>query len=280
MTAAELKAALRAGQRVYGTLVVSPSPRFPQEVAKLGLDFVFLDTEHIPLDRAQLAWMCQTYRALGLPPLVRIRSPDPYAACVALDGGAAGVIVPYIETVAQVQALRGATKFRPLKGERLERALRDVNSLEPELRAYVDRANRDTLTIINVESTPALERLDALLAVPDVDAVLIGPHDLSCSLGLPERYDDPTFETAMRTIIRQARAAGIAAGVHTWHRLDQVEGWARAGLNLVIYGSELHALHDYVGGRIGRLKQALDDSPSRATAIAPPLSLAANEPQI
>lgn len=141
-----LRTALRAGRRVYGTLIVSPSPRWPDTVAELGLDFVFIDTEHIALDRAQLSWMCQAYRTLSLPPIVRIPSPDPYEACMALDGGAAGVIAPYVETVAQAQALRGAVKLRPIKGERLAAALRDVTTLEPELRAYVDGRNQDALS--------------------------------------------------------------------------------------------------------------------------------------
>ena len=104
MNPIELGAALRSGARVYGTLVISPAPSWPTQVKRLGLDFVFLDTEHISLDRHQLSWMCQTYSALGIAPLVRIPSPDPYQATMVLDGGAAGVVAPYVETVEQVKA--------------------------------------------------------------------------------------------------------------------------------------------------------------------------------
>ena len=132
MTRKQLRTALRSGQRVYGTLIVSDSPRWPAQVAQIGLDFVFIDTEHISIDRKALSWMCQTYSALGLPPIVRIPAPDPYAATMALDAGAAGIIAPYIETVEQVRALRGATKLRPIKGARLEavveRRVRDVRA--------------------------------------------------------------------------------------------------------------------------------------------------------
>ncbi len=98
MTPAELRKRLHSGETSFGTLIVSPSPRWPEAVKTCGLDFVFIDTEHIALDRAQLSWMCQTYAALGLPPLVRIPSPDPFAATMVLDGGAAGVIAPYVES--------------------------------------------------------------------------------------------------------------------------------------------------------------------------------------
>lgn len=80
MTPAELRKRLHSSETSFGTLIVSPSPRWPEVVKTCGLDFVFIDTEHIALDRAPLSWMCQTYAALGLPPLVRIPSPDPYAA--------------------------------------------------------------------------------------------------------------------------------------------------------------------------------------------------------
>ena len=92
MTAAGLALALRQDRPVFCTLIVSPSPRWPEVVRGCGLDFVFIDTEHIALDRAELSWMCQTYAALGLSALVRIPAPDPYAATMVLDGGAAGVI--------------------------------------------------------------------------------------------------------------------------------------------------------------------------------------------
>jgi 2-keto-3-deoxy-L-rhamnonate aldolase RhmA len=141
MNAAELRRRLLAGETVFGTLIVSPSPRWPDAVRRCGLDFVFIDTEHIALDRAPLSWMCQTYSALGLPPLVRIPSPDPFAATMVLDGGAAGVVAPYVETAQQVRDLRGAVKFRPIKGQRLRQML-DGAPVEPELESYLDTNQR------------------------------------------------------------------------------------------------------------------------------------------
>ncbi len=258
MNSQQLKEALRLGRRVYGTLIVSPSPRWPETVAKLGLDFVFIDTEHIPIDRAQLSWMCQTYRGLGLAPIVRIPAPDPYAACMVLDGGASGVVAPYVETVEQTQALRGAVKLRPLKGERLAGALRG-DALEPELAAYLDRNNGDKLLVINIESVPALNRLDALLAVPGIDAVLIGPHVLSCSLGIPEQYDHPRFEEAVTRIFRTARARGVAAGIHGWVGIERFVQWAGAGLNFIIYSADILAMRDKLTADVKEMKTRLGD---------------------
>ncbi len=262
MNATQLKQALHSGRRVYGTLIVSPSPRWSDSVAGIGLDFVFIDTEHIALDRAQVSWMCQAYRARGLTPIVRIPSPDPYQACMALDGGAGGIIAPYIETVEQVRALRGAVKLRPVKGARLAAALQGDVPLEPELLTYVKSRNENSLFIINIESTPAMERLDELLAVPDLDAILIGPHDLSCSLGVPERYDDPRFEAAVLRIIRQARAAGVAAGMHWSGAPERFVPWIAAGLNLVICSGDIAAMHAKLTGDIGALRRRSGDAPA------------------
>jgi 2-keto-3-deoxy-L-rhamnonate aldolase RhmA len=254
-----LKERMQARRCAYGTLVVSPSPRWPSALARIGLDFVFIDTEHIALDRAQLSWMCQTYAAMGLSPLVRIPSPDPYQACMALDGGAGGIVAPYIETVEQVQVLVGAVKLRPLKGARLAEAMADPASLEPCLAAYLEQTNRHSLLIINIESTPAVTRLEELVSVPGVDAVLIGPHDLSCSLGLPEQYDHPRFEAAVVNIIEVARARGVAAGIHWWGDPARLAQWRDAGLSIIIHRADIIAMQRGLSEDLTRLRAALGD---------------------
>ncbi|MBI3881931.1 MAG: aldolase [Verrucomicrobia bacterium] len=253
MTSAQLTTKLRAGDTVFGTCIVSPSPKWPRSIANAGLDFVFLDTEHVALDRAHLSWMCQTYSRMGLPPIVRIPSPDPFAACMVLDGGAGGVIAPYIESVAQVQALRGAVKFRPVKGERLSQRLEGV-PFEPALENYLRERNAQPL-IINIESTPAMRALDEILAVPDLDAVLIGPHDLSCSLGMPEEYDRPEFLAACETIFRKARAAGLGAGIHFSGNVEQLACFHQLGANLLIHSSDITIFGTHLRSEIAEVKK-------------------------
>lgn len=255
MTIANLAQSLHAGAPVFGTLIVSPSPRWPQVVSDCGLDFVFIDTEHIALDRDPLSWMCQTYAALGLPAIVRIPSPDPYAATMVLDGGAAGIVAPYVESAAQVQALRGAVKLRPLKGQRLQRLL-DGAAAEPELQAYMADPARQRLLIVNIESVPAIEALDDILAVPGLDAVLIGPHDLSCSLGVPEQYDEPSFLAACETIFRKARAAGVGAGIHFWGSIEQQARFLSLGANMLIHSADISLFQKHLRLELAAVKQA------------------------
>lgn len=257
MNGREVIEALHAGRYVFSSAIVATSPLWPNLAKQTGIDFVFVDTEHTPIDRQTLSWICQTYQALGLPPVVRLPCNDPYEACKALDAGAAGVIGPYIETPEQVAALAGAVKLRPLKGRRLAEALRDRKMLEPALRDYLEKRNGDKILIANIESVPAIENLPAICSVEGLDAVLIGPHDLSCSLGIPEQYGHPRFDEAVKTIFRIAREHRVGAGIHYWLGLDQEVAWAKAGGNLVMHSSDLAAFSRTLKSDIEQLRKSL-----------------------
>lgn len=262
MDANEFIIRLRKGKRLYGTAILSPSPMWPLAVKRTGVDFVFIDTEHTPLDRTILAQMCMAYKGHGLPPLVRIPSPDPHEARKVLDGGACGVLAPYIESPEQVRELVGATKLRPLKGERLTEALQNQDSLEPELKDYLRNYNRDNFLMINIESVPAIERLDSILAEPGLDGIIIGPHDLSLSLGLPEQYHAPRFEDAVGQIISRVRERGLSVGIHLSGKAELQIKWAKAGANIIIHSSDMALFQQRLKEDIAVIRNALRDDES------------------
>jgi 2-keto-3-deoxy-L-rhamnonate aldolase RhmA len=257
MNGRETVAALHEGRHVFSSAMISPSPLWPAVVKQTGIDFVFVDTEHTPIDRQTLAWICQAYVALGLPSVVRLPCNDPFEACKALDAGAGGVIGPYVETADHVRGLVGAVKLRPLKGRRLADALHDRNTLEPELRTYLEQRNADKILIANIESVPAIENLPEICSVEGLDAVLIGPHDLSCSLGIPEQYDHPKFDEAVRTIFRIAREHRVGAGIHFWLSLEREIAWARAGANLIMHSSDMTIFSRALKAEMTQLRSAL-----------------------
>src|SRR6266536_3404831 len=223
MNGRELIKALRGGGLVYGTMIVSTSPHWPVAVKSAGADFVFIDTEHIAIDRTTLAWMCQTCRALGLAPLVRIPSPDPYQATVALDNGASGVLAPYVETPEQARRLRGAVKLRPLKGQVLEEVLNGERELEAPLSQYVAERCAENVLLLNIESAPALNRLDEILAVPDIDARLVG------------------------------------VGVHySWGIEDELR-WVKAGANLIVHSGDIALFADALRADLKRFREECGD---------------------
>ena len=234
----ELKQAFLSGRRVYGTLICSPSPAWAGQIHKANLDFVFLDAEHMPMDAMARGWMLRCYRAMGLAPIVRIGSCSYHEAFQAVEHGAEGVLAPYIETAAEVRTLLAAVKYRPLKGERLRGVLEGTVTLSSKEEAYFQRYNDGNLVILNIESRAAADNLEALL-LPGVDAVFIGPHDLSINLGIPEEYDNPLFLEYVQKIIETCRAKGVGVGCHSAWDLPRQAAWAKQGMNIVIWNNDL-----------------------------------------
>jgi 2-keto-3-deoxy-L-rhamnonate aldolase RhmA len=253
---------LKKGKRLYGTAVLSPSPLWPSVIKGAGADFVFIDTEHTPFDRTVLSQMCLSYKGYGLPPLVRISCPDPHEARRVLDGGASGILAPYIESPQQVRELVGAAKLRPLKGERLKEALQKQDSLTPELKDYLRDWNKENFLMINIESVPAVERLDRILAEPGLDGVIIGPHDLSISLGLPEQYHDSRFEDVVGEIISKVREKGLGVGIHFSQEAELQIKWAKAGANIIMHSSDMALFRQRLRDDFTTIRRALNEQVS------------------
>jgi 2-keto-3-deoxy-L-rhamnonate aldolase RhmA len=264
MDAKEFLDRLKKGKRLYGTAVFSPSPLWPSAVKRAGVDFVFIDTEHTPFDRTTIAQMCLAYKGHGLPPLVRIASPDLHEARKVLDGGASGILAPYIESPEQVRELVGAVKLRPLKGERLREALQNRDSLESRLKDYLRDWNKENFLMINIESIPAVERLDQILSEPGLDGVIIGPHDLSISLGLPEQYHDPRFEDVVGRIISRSREKGLGVGIHLSQEAELQIKWAKAGANIIMHSSDIALFQQRLKDDLTTIRRALGEENSTA----------------
>jgi len=250
---------LKSGQTAYGTCITSTAPLWSRAARNAGLDFAFLDMEHIPLERMEIAALCQLYKAMGIAPVVRIPSPDPVKACQIIDAGAEGILAPYIETTEQVFGMVGAIKLRPLKGKRLKELLENPDSLEPELKSYLENYNRGNICIINIESIPAVENLDNLLSVPGVDAVFIGPHDLSVNMGLPEMYDHPEFEKMVSLIIKKCRAKNIAVGIHFSESPERQVKWLKEGANIIIHSSDIAIFSQKLASDIQLIRKSTGD---------------------
>jgi len=254
-----LRKKLKSGQRIYGTCITSTTPIWPTVVSGADLDFVFIDTEHMPLDRSQLATLCRNYQALGLTPIVRIPQPNPYRASQAIDDGAIGLIVPYLEHLQEIRELIGAVKYRPLKGEKLKEILEGSVEVSQEMKSYFDNNNYGSLCIANIESMPAVDRLDELLSVKGLDGVFIGPHDLSVNMGLPEQYDHPEFKRVVKYIIRKAREHTLGVGIHFSLTPQRQVEWIQEGANIVIHSSDMALFGQRLKEDMKEMKHAVGD---------------------
>ena len=261
MRGKDLREMLIRGERVFGIGIEGyGQPRWPRFLAQYALDFVFMDNEHTPLNRETMAWAAQAYAAYGITPLLRIPEPSPGLAAMAADLGAHGIVAPYVESVEQVKARVGAVKYRPLKGEALRRALDHHVFPGSDVPSYLEAYNQDALVMIMIESPAGLRNLPAMLAFGGVDAVLIGPHDLSISLGVPESYEHPLFEQMASEIIQVARAHNVGAGIHfTAGDMARARRWLDWGCNLIVHRTDTLFVAGGIHNELGALRQVYDD---------------------
>lgn len=285
MTGSQIKARLHAGKCTYGTHIVSfMNPTAAALAAEIKLDFAFICTEHIPLGRTEVGTMCRYYAARGISPIVRVPSPDPYSIAMALDGGAEGIVVPYVETVEEVKKIVGAVKYRPIKGALLQAVLDGRARFPEKTQRFLEDFNRETYVIIGVESVEAMKNLDQLIAVPGVDGVFLGPHDITTSMGIPTEYENPLFLDAVEAVIRRCRQQSIGVGLHT-QLLKLPEGvLARllaAGMNWLINAADVIIMREAMNAQLAALRQLAEKGgdetvPAAATGsvqsclVAPP----------
>ena len=263
MNGQEIKETLSEGRRIYSTLISVTDPKWLGPLKNLNLDFAFIDTEHIPLNLKDVASLCHFFNEAGTAPVVRISDPDPNKACVALDAGASGILAPYIETVEEVLDLAGAVKYKPLKGQKLRQFLDGEIKLEEKLLTYLEEKNQNNLLFINIESLPAVENLENLLAVKELDGIIIGPHDLSCSLGIPEEYDHPLFLSTIDKIIKLAVKSGKGIGYHKGYSgggSSQMILWAKMGMNILIHEADILAAAEDLNKNLMEMRSQLGDA--------------------
>ena len=156
----------------------------------------------------------------------------------------------------QIKELVGATKYRPLKGEKLNAILNGKSEPSAELKTYLDQFNQGNLCIANIESVPAVERLDELLKIDGLDGVFIGPHDLSISMGIPEQYDHPEFIDTVKVIIKKARKYTLGVGIHFSLEPQRQIDWMKEGVNIVIHSSDMALFSQRLNEDIKKIKTA------------------------
>ena len=160
MNGAELKAKMKKDGYIYGTHIVGlSSPVTASWIAGTGMDFVFICQEHIPLTREEVSNMCQLFSSYGVSPMVRIPYPDKNLAVIAAEGGAQGIVVPYVEELSQVEDIINALKYRPIKGKYLEDILAGETPVPKKLADYMAQLNKDLYVVAGIESLPAIENL-------------------------------------------------------------------------------------------------------------------------
>jgi 4-hydroxy-2-oxoheptanedioate aldolase len=269
MTGDVIREKLHRGELVYGTHVAGWSNAVvPRLLASTPLDFAFVCNEHMPVDRAETAVLCQQFTSLGVSPIVRLTHPCAIEAATALDGGADGIVAPYVETEEEARAMVGAVHYRPIKGRQLREFLTGAREPSGTTRQFLRRFNRHQYVILGIESVAAYENLDALIGIEGVDGVFMGPHDLSVSLEAPEDWSNPALHRLIEDTIVRCRAAGIGVGVHlntAIFSLEQIKRFIALGMNWILDGADVTLAMHHMQQR----RAVLCGTASAKTAAAP-----------
>ncbi len=233
MTAA-LRDRMRRGERVTGTFVKTSAPHVVEVLGLAGLDFIVADQEHAPIDLGALDILALAARGVGLPLLVR--TPNAAAASIspALDLGALGVMVPHVQTAATAIGVAEAVKFA--RGQRgFSPSARAGGYSTRDAATYRAEADAGSVILAQIEDAGALDNLDEIAAVPEVDVLFVGPADLALSLGCP--IDAPEIAHVVDATVAAARRAGKAAGLFVGTG-SQIGRWAAKGVTVFVVGSD------------------------------------------
>jgi 4-hydroxy-2-oxoheptanedioate aldolase len=254
MNGAELKATLKSGGRVFGTMIsIARNPKWIPVLDGVGLDYVVIDTEHNYRSRGELGDFLIMMNTSGVVPIVRIPIPDSHYVTMAMDAGAQGVLAPYCETVEQVREVVAAAKWRPLKGEAVDRLMGKGEHISDATRAYLEDRNKNSIAIIGIESEAAVNNLEAMLQVPGIDGIFVGPNDMSISLGIPDQYDQEIYQSTVKKVIDMSEAHGIATQVHQ-QTPDLSTYWISQGARFVLHGTDRRALTEGFKADFGALR--------------------------
>jgi 2-dehydro-3-deoxyglucarate aldolase len=207
----EIRDHLRNGGHTVGSWMQIPHPSIAEILGQAGYDWVAVDMEHGAIGAHQLPDLFRALELGGTLPLARIAEGHPKDCKQALDAGAGGIIVPMIETAEQLVVVRDACRWPPAgtRGVGFSRANLFGKHFEP----YCAEAQAPLLVAM-IEHHRAVENLERILAVDGLDAILIGPYDLSASMGLTARFDTPEFKAVMDRIRHLCGQHGVPCGMH------------------------------------------------------------------
>lgn len=248
------KEKLKRGEAVYGTsLEMALDPEMAILLCAAGLDFFFIDTEHSPADYHQIRALCRTGRYAKIPALVRVTQNEAHLITRALDSGAMGVIVPRVHSASGARHAVEMIKYPP-EGQRgfgMHSIIHDFHFTNPaqEMRS----ANDETMTVLQIESKEGLNAVEEIARIPSVDALFVGPYDLTISMGIPEQFDSPQFWDAIARVVKACSAAGVAAGIQS-DRLDLLCTAKKLGMTFLLYASDSGILLEGYRSGISRFR--------------------------
>lgn len=228
----EFRARLKRGEKLLGTMVTLASPVAAEILSGVGFDWLFVDGEHGPLDSGDLLGILQAADQ-RVACVVRVPAGDEVAIKKVLDLGASGVIVPQVNTAEQAADVVRFSRYAPLgaRGVGLARA----HGYGLRFQEYMESANEQVAVVVQAEHAIAADNIESIVKVPGVDAVLLGPYDLSASLGHTGKLDHPSVVAAIDHITKTCQAAKMPLG-YFGVSASAVKPFIARGYTLIVAG--------------------------------------------
>jgi 2-keto-3-deoxy-L-rhamnonate aldolase RhmA len=229
--APSFRESLKNHETLIGTIITLAAPEVAEVLSAAGLDWLFIDAEHGPLDALTIQRILQG--AASTPCLIRLRRSDEVSIKQALDVGAAGIIAPLVNSAEQAAQVVRWAKYSPLgtRGVGVSRA----HGYGFKFQEYVSSANEETVVVVQAEHIDAVNNMEAIAQVRGVDAVLVGPYDLSASLGRPGEVTHPDVVSAINQVTQLCRAAHMPLGIFGMS-VKAVQPYLERGYTLITVG--------------------------------------------
>jgi 2-keto-3-deoxy-L-rhamnonate aldolase RhmA len=247
----DFRTRLKRGDRLLGTMVTLACPSAAEILSGIGFDWLFIDGEHGPLETADLLGILQ---AVGdrAACLVRVPEGNEVAIKKVLDLGAHGIIVPQVNTAEQAEDVVRFSRYAPqgARGVGLARA----HAYGLAFQEYVETANDRICVVVQAEHARAAENIESIVQVPGIDAVLLGPYDLSASLGQTGKLDHPSVVAAIDRITTVCRAAKMPLG-YFGVTAAAVKPFLERGYTLIVVGVDTILLGVAAKRLLAELKQ-------------------------
>lgn len=259
MRANPIKALWKQEKPVFGTwATLVHHPRFMKLLATTGLDFVLIEMEHSDFSISDVATMCLVAREAGIVPIVRPAGSDSHDYTRPLDAGAMGLLLPNIETPEQLEQILKHTKYGP-RGQRILN-MRGPHTDYVKLSsaaAQTTEMNENTITIAMAETRTGLDNLDRICAVPGLDAVMIGPDDLTQDLGIPGEMQHPRYLEAVEHVIATCSKHEVPWGF-SCQDLASAERWIARGIRWMPFSNDVNSLFNTFSQAASGLKRLAD----------------------
>ena len=238
----ELKTKLKNGGLVIGTMISEiRNPNLAYMLAQCGFDFFIIDNEHGAYSPETISNMIAAARGAEISIVVRIPEIRREAIMKPLDSGAAGLLVPMVNTADQAKEIMKYAKYPPMgeRGVALSRAHSSYG--RPDAAEYLDQANQAKFIAVQAESPQAIKNLEAIASTPGVDAIFVGPADLSVSMGIPGQITHPKEVEAIEKVLAICQKHDVVPGIHM-SKLKTLKDWIRRGMRFVTFSSDVDLL--------------------------------------